>query len=271
MSGSLPCLKARVARRVLCEKPLAGDSIGPLEILYRDQAVVAIAKPPGRIVVPGRSGAAAEVSLRDQLAEQLGQRIFVVHRLDRGTSGVLAFALTAEAHRTLSVAFERHQIDKRYWALCRGSLIGSGEVERALVPIRGGKARVVRDGETGGKPSRTAWRALERHGAFSAVEFRPRTGRLHQIRLHAAWLGHPLAVDPDYGGGELLRVRDLSGADAPGAGAGGEADEVVVSRLTLHAWSLRLKHPANGAPVELTAPLPPDLARAMALLGGSPR
>ena len=143
------------------------NSPAAIEVLYRDDAVVAVAKPAGRIVVPGRSGAAVEVSLRDQLAAQLGQRVFVVHRLDRGTSGVLIFALTADAHRALSMAFERHQADKRYWALCRGSLIGSGEVDRALVPIRGGKARVARDGETNGKSSRTAWRALERYVSFT--------------------------------------------------------------------------------------------------------
>ena len=221
-----------------------------IEVLYRDDVLVAVAKPAGRIVVPGRLGAAAEVSLRDQLAAQLGQRVFVVHRLDRGTSGVLVFALTADVHRALSMAFEHHQADKRYWALCRGTLIGSGEVDRALIPIRGGKARIARDGETNGKPSRTAWRALERYAAFTAVEFRPRTGRLHQVRLHAAFLGHPLAVDPDYGGADDLRV----------------GDEVVVSRLTLHASSLYLRHPTTAKQMELSAPLPPDLARAVELL-----
>ncbi|HET6281372.1 MAG TPA: RluA family pseudouridine synthase [Polyangia bacterium] len=236
-----------------------------IEVLYRDDAVVAVAKPAGRIVVPGRSGAAAEVSLRDQLAVELGQRVFVVHRLDRGTSGVLVFALTAAAHRALSMAFERHQADKRYWALCRGSLIGSGEVDRALVPIRGGKARVARDGETNGKSSRTAWRALERYGGFTAVEFRPRTGRLHQVRLHAAYLGHPLAVDPDYGGADSLRVHDLTGVTP----ARDDADQVVVSRLTLHASSLHLRHPVTTKPLELSSPLPPDLSRAVELLSTS--
>jgi tRNA pseudouridine32 synthase/23S rRNA pseudouridine746 synthase len=235
-----------------------------IALLHRDASLVVIAKPAGRIVVPGRAGAASELSLRDEVSQQLGQRVFVVHRLDRGTSGTLVFALTADAHRTLSLAFERHQVDKRYLALCQGTLVGGGEVDRALVPIRGGKVRAARVGETCGKPSRTGWRALERLGRFTAVEFRPRTGRLHQIRVHAAVLGHPLAVDPDYGGAAALTTAELSSA-APAAAT----DDVVVARLTLHAASLRFKHPTDGTTVDVSAPLPDDLAAAVALLRGS--
>jgi 23S rRNA-/tRNA-specific pseudouridylate synthase len=264
-----------------------------LEVLYHDDALIALSKPAGRIVVPGRGGAAQSAvdrPLSEQLAEQLGRRVYVVHRLDRGTSGALLFALTAEAHRALSMAFERHQVDKRYWALCRGTLLGSGEVVRALIPIRGGKVRAAREGEAGGKPSATAWRALERWSAgappgpnagYSAVEFRPRSGRLHQVRVHAALLGHPLAVDPYYGGAEALFARDLdpraAAASAAAAQGGqaearpettevGEGDQPVVARLTLHASSLRLAHPASGAPLEITAALPADLERAVTIL-----
>jgi RluA family pseudouridine synthase len=240
-----------------------------LDILYQDDAVIAVAKPPGRIVIPGRGAAAAERTLRDELTAQLGGGpVFVVHRLDRGTSGALLFARTADAHRALSMAFERHAVDKRYWALCRGALIGTGEVARALVPIRGGKVRPAREGEAAGKPSVTAWRALERFrgGAFTAVELRPRSGRLHQVRAHAALLGHPLAVDRDYGGAAELRAGDLD----PGAASARGADEIVVARPTLHAASLRLRHPATGAPLEIAAPLAGDLARAVELLRRTP-
>jgi RluA family pseudouridine synthase len=232
-----------------------------LDVLYRDDALIAIAKPPGRIVIPGRGGAAAEVALRDDVAAEVGGQVFVVHRLDRGTSGVLLFALTAESHRALSMAFERHRVDKRYWALCRGLMVGAGEVDRALVPVRGGRVRAARDGE-GGKASRTRWRALERFDAYSAVEWRPLSGRLHLVRAHAALAGHPLAVDPDYGGARELRVRDLVAAPA----ARPDADEVVVGRLTLHAGAVALAHPATGARLELEAPLPADLQRALDLL-----
>jgi RluA family pseudouridine synthase len=235
---------------------------GTLHIIHRDDDLVAIAKPAGRIVIPGRGAAAAERSLRQEVAELLGREPLVVHRLDRGTSGVLLFALTAPAHRALSLAFERHQVDKRYWALCRGTVLGAGEIDRALVPVRGGRVRLAREGEHGGKPSRTRWRALERWPGYSAVELRPLSGRLHQVRAHAAAMGHPLAVDPDYGGAEALRVRDLD----PAATARPDADDVVVDRVTLHAMQLGLRHPSTEAWLQIDAPLPPDLARAVALL-----
>jgi len=232
-----------------------------LAFLYHDDALIALAKPAGRIVVPGRGAARDEPCLRDDLAAELGRSIYVVHRLDRGTSGVLLLALTAEAHRALSIAFERHQVDKRYWALAQGILLGAGVIDRPLIPIRGGKVRVALTGEAGGKPSVTAWRALERFGpqepaaaegaaAFTALELRPRSGRLHQVRAHLASIGHPLAVDPDYGGAEQL--------------AAGEG--VVLTRVPLHAASLRLKHPTTGQPLEIAAPLPEDLERTVAAL-----
>jgi RluA family pseudouridine synthase len=222
-----------------------------LTLLARGEGFVAVAKPAGRLVVPGRGAAAAEITLRDELAEQLGQPVLVVHRLDRGTSGALLFATDTAAHRALSRAFERHRVVKRYWALVSGALYGSGEVDRPLVPIRGGRVRVGRNGEPGAKSSRTAWRALERLGPFTAAELRPASGRLHQIRAHVAALGHPLAVDPEYGGGTRL-----------------EAGDAVVERLTLHALALRFPHPHTGAPVEVEAPLAEDLARAVAHLRG---
>ena len=240
------------------------------DFLYHDDALVALAKPAGRIVVPGRGAAASERTLREDVAEALGRDVFVVHRLDRGTSGVLLFAVTAEAHRTMSMAFERHQIDKRYWGLCRGTLVGAGEVNRALVPIRGGKVRPARPGEAAGKPSVTAWRAIERFGggeggpiapAFTSVELRPRSGRLHQVRAHLAVLGHPLAVAPDYGGAERLTARDLdSRVEGP------DAEEIVLSRVPLHAERLRFRHPTDGKQVEIVAPLPLDLERVVSLL-----
>jgi RluA family pseudouridine synthase len=242
-----------------------------LDFLYHDDALVALAKPAGRIVipgrgaVPGRGAAASERTLREDVAAELGRDVFVVHRLDRGTSGVLLFAVTAAAHRALSMAFERHQIDKRYWGLCRGTLVGSGEVNRALVPIRGGRVRPARPGESAGKPSVTAWRAIERFGELTSLELRPRSGRLHQVRAHLAVLGHPLAVDPDYGGAERLLARDLDPRIEGPAG-----DELVLNRVPLHAEHVRFRHPTSGKPVEIAAPLPPDLARVVVLLRHSP-
>lgn len=235
-----------------------------LELIHSDSDLVAIAKPAGRIVVAGRGAAAHEPTLQGELQAQLGCEVLVVHRLDRGTSGVLLFARNAGAHRTLSMAFEHHRVDKRYLALLRGELFGAGEIATPLVAVRGGLMRALRPGERNpaAKSSRTAYRALARFRGFTWAELRPRTGRLHQIRVHAAALGHPLAVDPDYGSTSLLHAGDLRQELTADAAA-----EVVLSRVPLHAASLVLHHPATGARLQLEAPLPPDLAHVLDLLG----
>jgi 23S rRNA-/tRNA-specific pseudouridylate synthase len=131
--------------------------------------------------------------------------------------------------------------------------------------VRAGRVRPAREGERG-KPSRSRYRALERFQAgaagYSAVEWRPQQGRLHQVRVHAAVIGHPLAVDPAYGGASELRVRDLVRDPAGRA----DADAVVLSRVPLHAASMTFAHPATGARTHIEAPLAADLERVLALL-----
>jgi RluA family pseudouridine synthase len=235
-----------------------------LTVLAEGPGFVAVDKPPGRLVIPGRQGRVAERDLRAELEEQLGRKLWIVHRLDRDTSGVLLLATDAESHRTLSRAFERHTVVKRYLALVRGELFGAGTVDRALIAIRGGRVRVAKPGEGAaasgdegrGKQSMTDWRALERFGgpgpaALTLVEFRPATGRLHQIRAHAAALGHPLAVDEPYGGAARLSFG-----------------RVELARVPLHAASLKFPDPHGAASILVEAPLPDDLTCVLAHLRG---
>lgn len=228
--------------------------MAPIAVLYEDAHLLAVAKPPGRLVIPGRTG--GERSLREELEEAHG-RLWVVHRLDRGTSGVLLFARTAEAHRALNLAFDAGTPEKRYLALVRGSPPAEARVDVALAKGRKGRVRPARPGEPGAKPSATRFRQLESWpapalgGPFAWVEALPETGRTHQIRVHLLSLGTPLALDPDYGEEGPLRTPEGT---------------PWLTRTPLHAERLRLRHPADGRELEMTAPLPDDLGAALALL-----
>lgn len=229
----------------------------PTVVLHEDSALLVIDKPPGRLVIPGRDG--AEPSLRAEL-EAVHGPLWVVHRLDRGTSGVLIFARSAAAHRALNLQFERGEPRKTYLALVAGLPPAALEVDLPIAPARKGRMKTVPPGDPRGKPAATAFRVVEPlpgaggRGPFALLEARPATGRTHQIRVHLRAAGHPLAFDPDYGEAEPLRA------------AGGR---VVLARTPLHAARLELLHPDGGL-LEVTAPLPADLAAALTALRGRP-
>ncbi|AKU91296.1 RluA family pseudouridine synthase [Vulgatibacter incomptus] len=211
-----------------------------MEILFEDDDLVAVDKPAGIPVIPGRNGGE---SLRDRLEAERGAKIWVVHRLDAGTSGALVFAKNAAAHRALSLAFEGREVEKRYLAIVEGE--PAGDELRIDVPLhaaRKGRMRPARPDEADAKPSVTDVRVLERLGSFSLVEARPLTGRQHQIRVHLKSIGHSLAVDPAYGSRERLEL--------PGA---------KLERTPLHAARLSLPHPKGGRRLVVEAPLATDL------------
>ncbi len=222
-------------------------------ILFEGGGVLVVDKPPGVPVIPGRDGGP---SLREALESQRGQKVFVVHRLDRDTSGVLVFALDAAVHRALCVAFEAGQVRKRYLALVEGRVEAPRLVDVPLVAARKGRMRVARPGDTHGKASRTRVRPVETFERASLVEAEPLTGRTHQIRVHLLSLGHPLLVDHQYGREAPMTEKDLGGA----------GDAVVLARTPLHA--ARVEWPAlpGVEPRAVEAPPPEDMQRARELL-----
>lgn len=219
-----------------------------MKLLFQDEHLVALDKPAGRIVIPGRG--APEQTILEEAQAALG-RLWVVHRLDRGTSGVLVLARTAAAHRALNLAFEGRAVEKRYLALVRGMPPDEQRIELSIASARKGRMKAVAPGDPRGKPSATGVRVLERFPAvgLALVECAPETGRTHQLRVHLAFTGTPLAVDPDYG------------EEVPLAGPDGE---VLLARTPLHASTLTFPHPANGVTLRVDAPLPDDLARVLA-------
>jgi tRNA pseudouridine32 synthase / 23S rRNA pseudouridine746 synthase len=228
-----------------------------IAVLHADAHLLAVDKPAGRLVIPGRG--APERTIQEELEAEHG-RLWIVHRLDRGTTGVLVLARSAAAHRALNLAFDRREVEKRYFALVRGAPPSSSRLDAAIAPARRGRMRPARPGDAKAKPAVTEVRTVEAFPAradvgwppLALVEAVPETGRTHQIRVHLAWAGTPLAVDPDYGEAEPLR-------------AGGE---VVLARTPLHAASLALRHPETGERMVLAAPMPEDMARAIAVARG---
>lgn len=201
-----------------------------LRVLAQVDGLVAIDKPPGLLVIPGRDPADHR-NARDVLAAQLGAQVWVCHRIDRDTSGVLLFATTAEAHRAASMAFEHGEAKKRYLALVEGVVAAPFEVELPLVEGRKGKMRPAFPGEAG-KPAHTRVRPVQTFTSASLVECEPLTGRQHQLRVHLKAKGHPLLFDHQYGRKQPLPVG-----------------EVVLARTPLHAARLELLGHAFEAPL----------------------
>ena len=238
------------------------ESSGRVEVVIADLAVIhecddllVVAKPAGIAVIPGR-GEGAETCLRHAAEATLAargepsRRLWVVHRLDRDVSGVLVFARTAAAHRRVSMAFERGEVEKSYWAL----VDGAPDKDTGLIdlPLRTGAhaGRTVVDPKHG-KPARTRFRVRERFRRFAVLEVEPETGRTHQIRVHLASIGHPVAGDAAYGGTRT----------PPSRAAGVREALLSLRRPALHAARLVFDHPATGDRVRFESPLPDDLLR----------
>jgi 23S rRNA-/tRNA-specific pseudouridylate synthase len=224
----------------------------PIHVLYQDDAILAVAKQPGEPVIAAR-GESENACLLRRLEAQLGSRLWVVHRIDRDASGVVAFACGVEAHRALCLAFERRQVGKSYTAFTAGTPRGGGRIQVALHAARRGKTRPARTGEAGSRAAATDYvvrRCWSRGQAqVAAVEARPLTGRHHQIRVHLRWAGAPILFDPLYGRGAL---------DLP--------PEVPCRRLALHARRLELPPIAGAGRLVIEAPLAPDLEALQAWL-----
>ena len=214
--------------------------------LYEDQSILVIDKPAGLVVHP------AEGHWQDTLVNGLLSRYTnlpgndplrpgIVHRLDKDTSGVLVIAKTAPALKNLCTAFKDRKVQKTYHAvLLRSPTQNAGRIVAPIGrhPVKRQKMAVL---ENGGRYAATRWQVLAARPGFSFVEIELETGRTHQIRVHMASLGAPIAGDTVYGGG----LSDIEG--------------LPVRRQLLHASTICFTHPETGKTMRCTAPLPPDM------------
>jgi 23S rRNA pseudouridine1911/1915/1917 synthase len=238
----------------------------PLDVLYEDEWIVAINKPPGMVVHPSRghwSGtlAAALTYHFDQLSEVGGAtRPGIVHRLDRDTSGVMVVTKTDRAHLALASQFEDRTIEKEYFAIVVGSLDRDRDVIEQPIgahPTHREKMAIRADHSTS-RHARTFYEVVERFDGYTALRVFPKTGRTHQIRVHLAHLSRPILCDKLYGGRTQITLGEIRDRR--------ENDEVILDRTALHARRLRFVHPMTGQPVEVEAPLREDLERVLAAL-----
>ncbi len=221
-------------------------------VLHQDDVVVVIDKPAGLLAIPDRYDTSLPSAL-GWLRAIVGE-VFVVHRIDKDTSGLMLFARTAGAHAALNAQFESREVTKEYDAVVDGSVErDAGTIDVPLAPDtrRIGRMRVD---ETNGKPSVTEFRVVQRFEGFTHVRAMPRTGRQHQIRVHFASIGHPLTVDPLYGTrGEFL----LSSVKRSYRSAGEERP--LIARLTLHAALLAFDHPQSDERLTFECAMPKDM------------
>jgi 23S rRNA pseudouridine1911/1915/1917 synthase len=241
----------------------------PLRIVFEDEHVLAVDKPAGMVTHPGagqRTGtlAAAALARAPGMAGVGGpRRPGIVHRLDKGTSGLIVLAKTQQAYEALTAQLSRRAVSRRYLCLVHGVIRRSeGVIDAPIGRDPHSRVRMAVTPAGKGRRAVTRYRVLERFSGASYVECRLETGRTHQIRVHLASLGHPLVGDETYGG----HKKKESG------------DPVLAELLTqlggvaLHAAGLGFIHPATDTPVELSSPLPERIGQVLAYLrASSPR
>lgn len=225
------------------------------ERLYEDEDLIIVNKPSGTLVLPDRFDNTL-LSLHRQLQVELDQQIWVVHRLDRDTSGVICFAKNEAAHKYMSALFQEHNIGKFYAGLVHGRVIPEmGRIEAAIMehPVQKGKMVTAAKG----KPSVTDYRVVTQWPLYALMQFQIHTGRTHQIRVHMQSIGHSIVCDELYGDGKPFLLSTIK--KKYNLSKNEEEERPLMNRLALHAYKLVFQK-QNGEEVTVEAPLPKDIA-----------
>ncbi len=240
--------------------PAVTSDSGSLVVLYEDDDVVCVDKPPGLVVHP--SGRHVTDSLIQRIharyrADDSRERIPIrlCHRLDRETSGIVVCGKGERAHREIMLQFEARKIEKEYLAIVRGSpQEETGVIDHAIGPARASAVRLKMTVSVNGLPSETHWSVVERHGDYTLVACKPLTGRQHQIRVHMDAIGHPLVGDKLYGLGEEYFLRHSAGELTPD-----DLRALGMPRHALHNHRIAWRSPRTGERREATSPLAEDM------------
>jgi len=222
-------------------------------IIFENDDFIAVNKEPGMLTIPDRHDD-TQMSLYKILNQQYG-KIFIVHRLDRDTSGLILFAKNESTHKYLSQLFEQRNIEKKYLGIVRGSMPDKkGTVNEPIAehPLKKGVMTISKKG----KPSLTNYEVLEDYGIYSLIQFEIQSGRTHQIRVHTKSLGHPIICDSVYGDGKPILLSSfkkkykLSQNDLE--------ERPIINRLALHSYHLNFTD-IHQKDFSIEAPLPKDM------------
>jgi 23S rRNA pseudouridine955/2504/2580 synthase/23S rRNA pseudouridine1911/1915/1917 synthase len=233
-----------------------------IRVIFEDDDVLVIDKPPGLPVIPDRWDD-TKANLYDLLILQQQKidhssspGIWVTHRIDTDTSGIVVFAKNAESHRQLNSAFENRQIKKTYLAIVKGvPSKPEGDINLPISVPKQGKVRI----DPGGRPAKTAYKVVEIFKQFSLLEVYPQTGRTHQIRVHLQAIGNGLAIDPVYSGISRIGIEQFKRIRRSQE----EKQKSLMTRLSLHAYELEFHSPEISKNYTFKADIPGDM---MALL-----
>ena len=204
------------------------------EIIFENDFFLVINKPSGLLSVPDRLG--KEGSLKKILLDKY-KNIFTVHRIDKGTSGIILFAKDEATHKELSVLFQERAIEKIYFGLVHGAITASkGIIDAPIAEHPAGNGKMIIHAK--GKPSLTDYEVAERFRLFTWMQFNIHTGRTHQVRVHCQHIGHPIVCDELYGDGKPVLISSLKKNYKLAAKE--DEEKPILSRLALHAYSLKL-------------------------------
>ncbi len=268
-----PSLKLRSGQsiRFRVPEPTSDDTVPeniPLDVLFEDDGLVVVNKPAGMVVHPARGNwtgtLTSALAYRFQSLSDVGgpTRPGIVHRLDRDTSGVIVVAKTNAVHLSLCEQFAERTVEKEYFAITGNPIDRDRDVIEAPIgrhPYQRDK-QAIREDHSTSKPASTFYEVISRHGRFTQVRVRPKTGRTHQIRVHLSHIGAPIICDRLYAGHAQITAKQLVSDIQT------DPDAIVLDRQALHARKLTIENPQTGKTMTFEAPLPADLQRVVDLL-----
>jgi tRNA pseudouridine32 synthase / 23S rRNA pseudouridine746 synthase len=226
-------------------------------ILYSDDQIVIVNKPAGLLSIPDGYDPTLP-SLSGIMRKELGE-IWIVHRLDKDTSGAILFARTAEVHRDLNIQFTAHKVQKIYHALVEGSPAWTDQSVSSPLKVNGDRRHRTVVNYKQGKPAKTEFTVIEKFEGVSLIAGRPKTGYTHQIRVHLSSIGYPILVDHLYN----HRYKTSSAGEPPKREA-----ECWINRLALHAFQLTFQNLITNIKFTIQAPYPDDFQIALERLRG---